>query len=83
MKVKKFLFVVAVVVIAFFAIVLGRWYQYVTSAPQPYDEVGIELNRYMPGFLNKWGCDQLKARFGRQVPPYGCQAESGNGLQWR
>lgn len=82
-KLKKFVFIFVFVFVASVTMVVGHWYQYVTAASQPYDEVGIELNQMMPGFMNKWGCDQLKARFARQLPPYGCQAQSGDVRQWR
>lgn len=55
-----------------------RWHAYVTNTDSPYDEVGIELNSRAPGFLNGWGCAQLKATFGeRVVPPYGCSRPDG------
>ena len=50
-----------------------RWYSYVTAGPSPYDEVGIEVNRRLPESLRTWGCDRIKERFPRSVPPYGCQ----------
>lgn len=50
-----------------------RWYRYVTAGASPYDEVGIELNRHLPGPLRAWGCARIMERFPRAVPPYGCQ----------
>ena len=50
-----------------------RWYSYVTAGASPYDEVGIEVNRYLPEPLRVWGCNRIKERFPRAVPPYGCQ----------
>ncbi len=50
-----------------------RWYDYVTAGASPYDEVGIEVNRRLPGSLREWGCARIKDRFPRAVPPYGCQ----------
>lgn len=58
-----------------------RWYDYVSSASSPYDEVGIELNSRAPGPINRWGCAKLQERFARATPPYGCSA--GNGRQWK
>ncbi|TXN25554.1 hypothetical protein FV220_18230 [Methylobacterium sp. WL19] len=49
------------------------WYRYVTAGPTPYDEVGIEVNRRLPESLRTWGCERIKERFPRSVPPYGCQ----------
>ncbi len=74
---KKALGLVIAVIIAVFAVMGQRWYQYVTAAPDPYDEVGIELNSRMPLPLRKWGCYQLQKRFGDQLPPYGCTADDG------
>lgn len=52
------------------------------NAETPFDEVGIDLNSYMPGFIQDWGCAQLKAEFGNKtLPPYGCSAATGKG--WR
>ena len=50
-----------------------RWYSYVTAGASPYDEVGIEVNRRLPGSLRTWGCQRIMERFPRSVPPYGCQ----------
>jgi hypothetical protein len=50
-----------------------RWYSYVTAGTSPYDEVGIEVNRRLPESLRTWGCERIKERFPRSVPPYGCQ----------
>ena len=49
-----------------------RWYSYVTAGASPYDEVGIEVNRRLPESLRAWGCERIKERFPRAVPPYGC-----------
>lgn len=52
------------------------------NAETPFDEVGIDLNSYMPGFIQDWGCDQLKAEFGNKtLPPHGCGDATGHG--WR
>lgn len=50
-----------------------RWYSYVTAGASPYDGVGIEVNRRLPTSLRTWGCERIKERFPRAVPPYGCQ----------
>ena len=50
-----------------------RWYSYVTAGASPYDEVGIEVNRRLPAPLRTWGCERIRDRFPRAVPPYGCQ----------
>ncbi len=79
---KKLLRFVLIVVIAMVALVGQRWYSYVTNTKDPFDEVGINLQSYMPAPLRHWGCMQLKKNFGNKtLPPYGCQAE-GNGTSW-
>ncbi|KAA0111700.1 hypothetical protein CIW48_30605 [Methylobacterium sp. P1-11] len=50
-----------------------RWYSYVTAGDTPYDEIGIEVNRRLPEPLRSWGCQRIRERFPRAVPPYGCQ----------
>ena len=59
----------------------GYWLRYVTAAPDPYEEVGIDLNNAMPGPLHAFGCAKLRARFAAQIPPYGCA--DATGLHWR
>ncbi|PZN98669.1 MAG: hypothetical protein DCF30_13660 [Hyphomicrobiales bacterium] len=58
-----------------------RWYDYLSNAPSPYDEVGIAINSRLPDGLRSWGCGKLKERFPRSLPPYGCSDASGRG--WR
>ena len=55
--------------------VFGYWLYYVTSAPDAFDSLGIEINNIMPGPLNMWGCTQLEARFGDQRAPFGCTTD--------
>lgn len=82
MNIKKAIFIIVVAFIGFSAFVLFQWYGYVTNKENPYDEVGIELNRYMPEAMQKWGCNQLKENFGdKALPPYGCADETGRA--WR
>lgn len=65
---------VGVLVVMAFGI-MGYWLYYVTSAPDAFDSIGIELNNIMPGPLNMWGCTQLEARFGDYRAPYGCTTD--------
>lgn len=58
-----------------------RWYDYVTHAASPFDEVGIALNSRLPEPLRAWGCERLKERFSRTLPPHGCA--DGTGRAWR
>ncbi|MDT3382461.1 hypothetical protein ACETRX_18015 [Labrys portucalensis] len=77
---RKLIMIVVVAVIAIVGTAGYRWYDYVTAAKDPLDEVGIELNSRMPMALRKWGCYQLQKRFGDRLPPYGCS--SGDGRSW-
>lgn len=80
--VKKLLRIILIVVIAAIAVAGQRWYSYVTNTTDPFDELGINLQSYMPAPVRHWGCMQLKKNFGhRTLPPYGCQA-AGNGTSW-
>ena len=78
---KKILTFVVVIVLGVGIAGGYRWYSYVTAAPDPLDEVGIDLNSRMPMPLRKWGCFQMQKRFGDRIPPYGCQS-STDGTKW-
>ena len=52
----------------------GYWIWYVTSAGSQFTSPGMDINNMMPTPLNRWGCDQLKKRFGDQRAPFGCTA---------
>ncbi|WP_439271319.1 hypothetical protein [Pseudochrobactrum sp. HB0163] len=79
---KKLLRFVLIVVIAAIALAGQRWYSYVTNTKDPFDEVGITLQSYMPASLRYWGCMQLKQNFGtKTLPPYGCQSPQ-RGTDW-
>ncbi len=82
MIMKRVLRILAITLIMALGLIGQRYYAYVTNTQSPYDEVGIEINRYMPQPVRKWGCDKLHATFGNTLPPYGCQAEGGNGQKW-
>ncbi len=72
---KKILIIALFCAVFFAAILVQKWYAYVTNTQSAYDEVGIELNLRAPTFMNTWGCAQLKKNFSRQVPPYGCTSK--------
>ncbi len=63
--------VIVLAVVGFF----GFWLYYVTTAPDAFDSIGIEINNIMPEPLNTWGCEQLYKRFGDDRAPYGCVAD--------
>lgn len=77
---KRVVRILGIALIAAVILIGQRWHTYVTNTTSPYDEVGIELNRYMPYPLRKWGCDKLHSTFGNVLPPYGCS--TGDGKQW-
>lgn len=77
----KALLVVLIGVAAITLFVGKRWYDYVSKASSPYEEIGIELNSRAPAPLNRWGCAQLQERFAKSIPPYGCA--TGDGRQWK
>lgn len=54
--------------------IFGYWIWYVTSADSQFTSPAMDLNNMMPAPLNRWGCDQLKKRFGDQRAPFGCAA---------
>lgn len=74
---KRLLTILIAAVLALVLVMGGRWYIYVTSADQPYDEVGIAITQFMPAPLRAWGCAQLEARFATALPPMGCSGEDG------
>jgi len=61
--------------------VLGFWLWYVTSSPTQFQSPGMDVNNLMPAPLNRWGCDQLKKRFGQDRAPFGCTA--GDYMSWK
>ena len=69
--VVAFVGIMVLIVVGFF----GFWLYYVTTAPDAFDSIGIEINNIMPEPLNTWGCQQLYARFGDERAPYGCVAD--------
>ena len=77
------LLILVVTIAAVILLVMGfRYYMYVTNTQTPYDEVGIELNQYMPGPIRNWGCGKLKQTFGaKTLPPFGC--EGADPKTWR
>lgn len=78
-KRPNFIVILLIVVVAFAAVIGGRWYAYAAYASDPFDEVGIGLNMMMPAPIRAIGCDMLKGRFeGKTLPPAGC----GNNGQW-
>lgn len=78
---KKVLSILAICVVAFFGMVGQRYYVWATNAngaADPFDEVGIGLHSYMPGFVQDWGCARLKENFGtKTLPPHGCGTAEG------
>ncbi|MGV1873009.1 hypothetical protein [Agrobacterium rosae] len=61
--------------------IFGFWLWYVTTSPTQFQSPGMDINNMMPAPLNRWGCDQLKTRFGQDRAPYGCTA--GDYMSWK
>lgn len=78
---KRFLTILVVAVFASVAMVGYRYVSWVknwTGADTPFDEVGIDLHKYMPGFVQDWGCARLFDEFGdKTLPPHGCRGKAG------
>lgn len=74
---------IAVLLLLFGAAVLVKWYAYVTTDTDPYDELGIKLNAHMPAFMREWGCSRLKGKFHDEIPPYGCAIPVENDWVWK
>lgn len=53
---------------------IGFWFWYVLASDTQFQSPGMDINNMMPGPVNRWGCDQLKKRFGDQRAPFGCTA---------
>jgi hypothetical protein len=80
---KKAIGLLAVIMIALAALTGQRYYTWIAQMDDPFDETGIEIHRYMPAFVQNWGCAKLYARFGgKTLPPYGCQ-DLSDPTQWR
>ncbi|MFK0166223.1 hypothetical protein [Rhizobium sp. NPDC090279] len=65
---------VVLVILLIIAGIFGYWVWYVTSAGSQFTSPGMDINNMMPAPLNRWGCDQLKKRFGDQRAPFSCTA---------
>ena len=59
----------------------GFWLWYVTTSPTQFQSPGMDINDMMPAPLNRWGCDQLKKRFGDDRAPFGCAA--ADHMSWK
>jgi hypothetical protein len=73
MSMKKLVAIVLIIASCALVALGGRYYSYATRGENPYDEIGIALAQWMPGRVRPWGCGKLKERFGKVLPPYGCQ----------
>jgi len=78
---KRFLTILIAVIVAVVVLVGYQYLSWVLNwkgASDPFDEIGIDLNYYMPGFVQDWGCGQLYAEFGtKTLPPHGCRGKGG------
>jgi hypothetical protein len=78
---KKRLTMILLVILLIVGGFLGYWLWYVTSAASQFNSPGMDFNNMMPAPLNRWGCDQLKSRFGNDRAPFGCVA--GDYTSWK
>ncbi|QND46666.1 hypothetical protein HB780_03155 (plasmid) [Rhizobium lusitanum] len=69
-RLARFLLVILLIIGGIF----GYWLWYVTSASSQFTSPAMDINNMLPAPLNRWGCDQLKKRFGDQRAPFGCTA---------
>jgi hypothetical protein len=54
--------------------ITGYWLWYVLASPSQFNSPGMDINNMLPAPLNRWGCDQLQARFASERAPFGCTA---------
>jgi hypothetical protein len=73
-KAARTILIVILAAVIFFG---QRWYSYVNTKTNLYDETGIQLNSAMPAPIRKWGCDKLHGNFANALPPHGCQSDDG------
>jgi hypothetical protein len=78
---KKRLAMILLVLLLIVGGFFGYWLWYVTSASSQFNSPGMDINNMMPSSLNRWGCDQLKSRFGNDRAPFGCVA--GDYTSWK
>ena len=71
-KLSRILPLVFAIVVAGLVVPVWQWYRWATAGDSPYDEVGIDLNAYMPGPMRGWACARIAQRFPGSLPPYGC-----------
>ncbi len=61
--------------------VLGFWLGYLTTSPIQFQSPAMDINDMIPAPLNRWGCDQLKRRFGEDRAPFKCTA--ADHMSWK
>ncbi|MBA8879229.1 hypothetical protein [Phyllobacterium myrsinacearum] len=76
-RLRSFFGVLLLIVVGVF----GFWLWYVTYSTTQFQSPGMDINNLMPAPLNKWGCEQLKKRFGQDRAPFGCVA--GDYTSWK
>ena len=64
--------VIAALILVGLATPCWQWYRWATAGDSPYDEIGIDVNAYMPAPLRGWACGRIAQRFPGSIPPYGC-----------
>lgn len=80
---KKLVPIIAAVLTACVGYIGFSYYDWVSSSESPFDEIGIGLHGYMPGFIQDWGCGKLELRFGgKTLSPYGC-GDAADPTKWK
>lgn len=46
----------------------GYFAWYAAYAPNPNDQIGVAITRWMPAPIREWGCGKLNERFPNQAP---------------
>lgn len=56
-------------------IIYQNWYLHATSGEDPYDEIFIQINGYMPQFARDFACGKIADRFPGTLPPFTCEPQ--------
>jgi hypothetical protein len=71
---RKIALLVSLIAVTCVVYVGQGYYQWVAQSETPFEELGIDLHKYMPAPVQAWGCERLRSRFeGKTLPPFGCQ----------
>ena len=75
-KVQSLILALLLVPLFIGSIIVYMWYDSATTSEDPYDEIFIEINSYMPEPIRAWGCKKVLERFKAGIlPPHTCKKE--------